>query len=482
MIEMSLAQLAAVVGGAVVGGADADRVSVSGAAAIDSRAVEPGGLFVALAGEHVDGHDYAAAAVAAGAAAVLGSRDCAVPGVLVDDPVAALGLLARHVLDGLPELPVVALTGSAGKTGTKDYLAQVLAGAGATVATQGNYNNELGVPLTVLRVTQATEYLVVEMGARGVGHIAELCRIAPPRVAAVLNIGTAHVGEFGSREYIAQAKGEIVEALPADGTAVLNADDPLTAAMVGRTRARVLRFGAADAAGAAEVGVEVAWREVRLDDLGRATFQLGFGGDWARVTLSQLGEHQVANAAAAAAMALAVGLPLDLVARGLCASRAASHWRMEPHQRADGLLVVNDAYNANPESMQAALETLARIGGNRAGRTVAVLGEMLELGADEERAHRAVGAVAAGAPVDVLVTVGERAAWAADGAEEVPGFAGRVVRAHSGDQALSWLRDNVTAADVVLVKASRGAALEHIADGLLAQVPTPAETEGDGAR
>ncbi|WP_231123851.1 UDP-N-acetylmuramoyl-tripeptide--D-alanyl-D-alanine ligase [Nocardioides sambongensis] len=267
MIPMTLAEIADAVGGTLATPEHAD-VLVTGEAYLDSRAPVPAGLFVAVAGEHVDGHDYAAAAHA-----VLGSRPTDAPTVVVSDPVAALGRLARHVLDRLDAV-VIALTGSQGKTGTKDYLAGVLAavaGAEAVVATAGNHNNELGVPLTVLRATAATRYLVVEMGARGVGHIAYLCRIAPPRVAAVLNVGTAHIGEFGSREAIALAKGEIVEALPADGVAVLNADDDLTAAMATRTPARVVTFGS-------RAGADLLWSGVRTDPLGRPTFQLSGPG------------------------------------------------------------------------------------------------------------------------------------------------------------------------------------------------------------
>ncbi len=272
------------------------------------------GSFVAVPGEHVDGHDFAAAAVAAGAAGVLGARPTGVPTVVVDDPVRALGRLARHVVDTLRPT-VLALTGSQGKTGTKDFLAQVLAAAGETVWTEGNRNNEIGVPLTVLRATPDTRFLVLEMGARGIGHIAELCAIAPPDVAAVLNVGTAHIGEFGSREAIASAKGEIVEALPSTGTAVLNADDDLVAAMARRTSARVLSFG---------VGGDVAWRGLELDELGRPSFELGYDGAWAPLRLLEAGAHQVANAAAAAAMALAVGVPFADIVATLGSARSLS--------------------------------------------------------------------------------------------------------------------------------------------------------------
>ena len=450
---MTLAEIADVVGGAAHG-----EATVTGGAFIDTRTPEPGGLFVAVAGEHADGHDFARAAHEAGAAAVLGSRPTEVPTVVVDDVVHALGLLARHVVDRLPDTLVLAMTGSQGKTGTKDYLAHVLGDAGETVATRGNFNNEIGVPLTVLRATPGTRYLVVEMGARGVGHVAHLCTIAPPTIAAVLNVGSAHIGEFGSREAIALAKGEIVEALPAEGTAVLSADDTLVAAMASRTTATVMTFGTAPAV--------VAVGELTTDEIGRQSFEIVHRGSGATVHLAQIGAYQWRNAAAAAAMALAAGLDLDAVADSLGDAASASRWRMELTERSDGLVVVNDAYNANPESMAAALETLAGIGTRSGRRTVAVLGEMLELGEAADAAHTAVGAYAAEVGVDLLVTVGP-AADAIRHGFEAAGERGVVIATAGRDAAADWLRHNVSAADVVLVKASRGAALELIADDLL---------------
>ncbi|WP_457208257.1 UDP-N-acetylmuramoyl-tripeptide--D-alanyl-D-alanine ligase, partial [Nocardioides sp. P5_C9_2] len=313
-----------------------------------------------------------------------------------------------------------------------------------------------------LRATGETRFLVVEMGARGVGHVGYLCTIAPPTVAAVLNVGTAHIGEFGSREAIAQAKGEIVEALPADGTAVLNADDPLVAAMVERTVARVRTFGAAPA--------DVSVSELTSDELGRQSFDLAFLGSGATVHLAQVGAFQWRNAAAAAAMALAAGVDLDTVADALGDAQSASRWRMEVRERADGAVVVNDAYNANPESMEAALESLQVIGERSGRRTVAVLGEMLELGADASHAHHRVGTFARAAGIDVLVTVGAAAAGLA------AGFGSEAIITAGRDEAVLWLRENVSAADVVLVKASRGAALEVVVEGLLAA--DPGGTEG----
>lgn len=453
MIEMTLAEIAAVVGGVAHG-----EAVVTGGAFIDTRTPEPGGLFVAVAGERVDGHDFAAAARTAGAVAVLGSRPTELPTVVVDDATAALGLLARHVVDRLPDTLVLAMTGSQGKTGTKDYLAHVLSEAGPTVATRGNFNNDLGVPLTVLRATAETRYLVVEMGARGVGHVARLCAIAPPRVAAVLNVGSAHIGEFGSRDAIAVAKGEIVESLPADGTAVLNADDDLVAAMASRTSATVCTFGAA--------GADVAVSEITSDELGRQSFVLAHRGSYASVHLAQVGAYQWCNAAAAAAMALAAGLDLDTVADSLADAGPASRWRMEVTERSDGLVVVNDAYNANPESMKAAVDTLAGMGARSGRRTVAVLGTMLELGAGGPDAHRDVGRHAAESGVDVLLTVGPEAAAIAEG-YAAAAAGGVTIPTVGRGEAVDWLRHNVSAADVVLVKASRGAALELIADDLL---------------
>ncbi len=452
MLALTLQEIADVVGGTVHGDGS---LLVDGPAYLDSRKPEPGGLFVAVVGEHVDGHEYAA-----GAHAVLGSRPTAAPTVVVDDPVPALGRLAGHVARRLGAT-VVAVTGSQGKTGTKDYLAQVLAAAGPTVATAGSFNNELGLPLTVLRADAGTDFLVLEMGARGIGHIAYLCEIAPPSISAVLNVGTAHLGEFGSREAIALAKGEIVEALPVDGTAVLYADDELVAAMAARTSAGVLTFGATG---------DVSWRGVELDDLGRPSFELGHAGEWHRVRLSQSGAHQVANATAAAALAVAAGLPLAKVAPALSAAAAASPMRMELHERADGLLVVNDAYNANPASMTAALEALVAIGARRSRRTIAVLGEMRELGPTSYDEHVGVGRTAAELGVDVLVAVGEEAAGIA------AGFGREAILTAGRAEALDRVSENATGADVVLVKASRGAALESIADALLT-VPL---VEGDG--
>lgn len=473
MIPLTLPEIAAVVGGTVHD--DPEGVTVSAPAFIDSRVAERDGLFVALSGERVDGHDYAGTAVGAGAAAVLGSRPVGVPAVVVDDVTAALAALARHVVAQLRDLTVVGLTGSQGKTSTKDLLAQVLARAGRTVATFGSFNNEIGMPLTALRADVRTQFLVLEMGARGIGHIRELCELTPPTVGLVLNVGKAHLGEFGSQEAIAQAKGELVESVVEGGTAVLNADDPLVSAMASRTAQRVLTFG------------ESAHADVRLENLTtdamtRPSFDLVTAdGSRAHVSLQGLGEHQAGNAAAAAAVALALGMGLDEIATALGKAANLSRWRMEVHERADGVTVLNDAYNANPDSMRVALKSLAEIGRGRPGaRTVAVLGEMRELGAAAREEHDTVGRLAVRLDIHQLVVVGDAARPIHLGACLEGSWGGESVFVDDNDAALAWLRGNLASGDVVLLKASRAAALEQVAAALLedsaARVVEPVET------
>ncbi len=454
---MSLQEVADAVGGRLAG-AEPGTV-LTAPASIDSRAVVPGGLFVAVPGERVDGHDYAAAAVSAGAPAVLAQRDVAAPAVLVDDTTAALGRLAAAVRTRLTGCTVVALTGSQGKTGTKDLLAHLLAPTGAVVATSGSLNNELGVPLTLLRADDDTRFLVCEMGSRGHGHLRYLTDIARPRVGLVLNVGVAHLGQFGSRADIAQAKGELVEALTADGVAVLNADDPLVAAMSARTSARVTTFGEA-------AGADVRIDGLRLDTDGRPAFDLVTATSSEPVALRLLGAHQASNAAAAAAVAVALGVPLSDVAERLSTAEASSRWRMERHERADGVLVINDAYNANPESMRSALETLALVGRGRGARTVAVLGEMLELGATSAEEHEAVGRLVAGLGIGRLVVVGDGARALHAGATGA-GMPVEPVQVADGAAAVAYLTDALGPGDVVLVKASRATGLERVASALL---------------
>jgi len=446
---MMLDEIAAVTGGTLV---NADPAAVvTGSVEYDSRAIGAGGLFVAFAGANVDGHDYADTAMAAGAAGVLGTRDTGRPGVLVEDPLVALARLARVVLDRLPELTVVGLTGSSGKTTTKDYIGQLLARLGPTVAPAGSLNNELGHPYTVLKATPETRFLVLEMGARGIGHIRHLAQVAPPRIGVVLNVGAAHLGEFGSVEGTALAKGELVEALPESGTAVLNADDPLVAGMAARTAARILRFGES-------AGADIRATEVTLDERGRASYLLA----GRPVRLGVVGRHQVSNTLAAAAVAHELGMPLDEVAAALGDVGVVSGRRMDVFDRPDGVTVIDDSYNANPSSTAAALRALAALGPGR--RTVAVLGYMAELGDFEVAGHREVGRLAAQLGVDRLIAVAE-AAPILDGANTVAGWTGEAVAAQDQTEAIAAVDPHP--GDVVLVKGSRYRTWE-VADSLRA--------------
>ena len=360
MIPVTLAQIAALTGGVVVGTDDPDAVLVTGDVVTDSRAAQAGALYVARIGEHADGHAFIPSALANGAVAALVSRVAPdeVPQVVVDDVQAAFASLARWVIDTHSDLLVVGITGSSGKTSTKDLLGEVLRVTGPTIAPEGSFNSEVGVPLTVCRVRPETRNLVGEMGARGVGHIRYLTQIAPPRIGVVLNVGTAHMGEFGSREAIAVAKAELVEALPAHGVAVLNGDDPAVRAMAARTRAQVLLVGEAP-------DCVVRAEHVDLDDRGRPHFDLVTPEGQVPVALDLVGRHHVGNALAVAAVAREVGMSLADIADTLAAARPISRWRMEVTVRSDGVTVVNDAYNANPDSMRAAPEALAAMASGR---------------------------------------------------------------------------------------------------------------------
>jgi UDP-N-acetylmuramoyl-tripeptide--D-alanyl-D-alanine ligase len=408
--------------------------------------VAPGGLFAAFAGENVDGHDFAEQAMAAGAAAVLGTRATAAPTVVVPDTRSALGRLARAVVDRLPGLTIVGITGSSGKTSTKDMVVGLLTRLGPTVGPPGSFNNELGLPHTVLAADEATRFLVLEMGARGKGHISYLCGIAPPRIAVVVNVGVAHIGEFGSVEAIAEAKSELVRALGPDGVAVLNADDERVRAMAELTTATVVPAGEAAAA-------TVRATDVSLDERGRASYTLSTPDGRASVRLHAAGRHQVGNSLLAAAVARAAGMPLPAVAEALSDLAPVSNRRMDVFDRPDGVTVIDDSYNANPASTAAALQALVDIGAGR--RRLAVLGYLAELGDQEREGHKQVGRVAAELGVDRLVVVGAAAAPIHDGAVSVPSWGGESVVVSDQDAAVAWLRGALRPGDVVLVKGSR---------------------------
>ncbi|OZV84699.1 UDP-N-acetylmuramoyl-tripeptide--D-alanyl-D-alanine ligase [Micromonospora echinospora] len=455
MIALTLAELATAVDGRLVGADPTARVR--GPVEFDSRKVRPGGLFVAFDGEKVDGHDYAARAVAGGAVAVLGTREVpGVPMVLVADALAAMGRLARAVVDRLPGLTVIGITGSSGKTTTKDLIAQLTVRLGPTVAPPGSFNNELGHPYTALQAGPETRFLVLEKGARGLGHVRYLCDVVPPRISVVLNVGVAHIGEFGSRETIALAKGELVEALPVDGLAVLNADDPLVAAMADRTRARVVRYGEA-------VDADVRATDVTLDERGRPSYTLVTPEGSVPVRLGLTGRHQVSNSLAAAAVARELGMPLTDLAEALGGLGLVSTRRMDVFDRPDGVTVIDDSYNANPASMAVALRALA--GMRRDGRTIAVLGYMAELGPFEVDGHREVGRLAAELGVDRLLVVDAAAAPIQAGATAVGNWGGESVLLTDQAAAVEVLRSELRPGDVVLVKGSRYRTWE-VADAL----------------
>jgi UDP-N-acetylmuramoyl-tripeptide--D-alanyl-D-alanine ligase len=496
VIPLPLEEIARITRARLDGGADPAAV-VDGPVVIDSRRAGPGGLFAAVEGERADGHDFAAAAMAAGAVAVLATRPCGAPALITDNVPAALARLAQEVVARLPQITIAGITGSSGKTSTKDLTAQLVERLGPTVAPEGSWNNEFGFPLTVLRATRGTRYLVLELAARGAGHIASLCEIAPPRIGAVLNVGHAHTGEFGGIEQVARAKGELPAALPtaaAGGVAILNADDPRVMAMAARTEARVVTFGLAaisarptspaDPVGpigpagptdpanhSSTKAPDFAAAGIRLDDLGRASFTLLTPAGSAPVRLSLHGAHHVPNALAAAAIAAELGLGPAETADALAAATARSGGRMEVRRSPAGVIVVNDAYNANPESVRAALEAVAHMARGR--RSFAVLGQMAELGDESRASHEEIGALAAGTGVTGLIVVGKEAEPILDGALARNGagteWRGEAISVPDGPAAVAALRGRLADGDVVLVKASHAAGLERVAAQLLSQ-------------
>ncbi|MFT4086435.1 MAG: UDP-N-acetylmuramoyl-tripeptide--D-alanyl-D-alanine ligase [Gordonia sp. (in: high G+C Gram-positive bacteria)] len=446
-MHLLASQIAAATGG-VLHGPDVRIDSAS----IDSRSIRPGQLFVPIVAAR-DGHDFIAGAVASGASAYLTDRapDAAVPATAigVTDTALALADLGREARRHFPER-VVGVTGSVGKTSTKDLLAGVLETTYRTAASEKSFNNELGLPLTMLGAPDDTEAVVLEMGARGVGHIALLCDIASPTVGVLTRVEGVHLEMFGTLEDVARAKGELVESLPSAGIAVLNADHPVVAGMSSRTSARVLTYGFENPA-------DVSASNIVLDEALRASFDLHTPWGSTHVALGARGEHQVPNALAAVAAAGGLGVPVEAFADGLAGARL-SGLRMELSTTDAGVTVINDAYNANPTSMAAALSSLARLD---ARRRFAVLGTMAELGADGPAAHRDVARAARDLGVTVIAV--DEPAYG-DDAVHVTGVAGAV-------DALGAL----SAGDAVLVKGSRVAALERRRRPRLAPGQRPSE-------
>ena len=509
MIDLTVAQIAEIVGGelADISAPAAADLHVTGTVEFDSRKVTPGGLFLALPGARSDGHDHAAAAVAAGAVAVLAARPVGVPAIIVspvpptaqrggglagvlehDDDgsgaavLAALAKLAAAVAAELVAggLTIVGITGSSGKTSTKDLLAAVLAPLGEVVAPPGSFNNELGHPWTVLRAAASTDYLILELSARHPGNIAELATIAPPAIGVVLNVGTAHLGEFGSREAITQTKSELPQAVPRSGVVVLNVDDPAVAAMADVTAARVVRVSRHRRTDAGPADV---WAgPVTLDELARSQFTLHSADSDVDIQLAVHGDHQVSNALCAAAVALECGATTEQVSKALAGAGPVSQHRMRVSTRADGVTIIDDAYNANPDSMQAGLQALAWIARGGSGavrrRSWAVLGEMAELGEDAISEHDRIGRLAVRLDVSRLVVVGMGRSMSAmhHGAVMEGSWGGEAAVVADADAALTLLRAELQPGDVVLVKASNAAGLGALADSLLADT---ADGQGD---
>lgn len=466
MLTLPVETLVEIVSGELLAGSSAAMVN---GLATDSRRVEPGVVFVAFPGEYVDGHEYLLDAVAMGARALLVTkgpaemvgaierareRDVAV--IRVADALEAVQALASYHRGRL-FCPVVGVTGSTGKTTTKDFITSVLAVHSRVVATEGNQNNELGVPLTLLRAGADTDVLVVEMAMRGEGQIARLCEIARPTSGIVTNVGTSHLELLGTQEAIVQAKGELVQAIPAEGAVFLNCDDGFSSMLGEMAVAEVVRYGLGEPC-------EVHAREIEVDEDSCASFKLVVGEESRDVKLAVPGRHNVYNALAAAAVGLYLDVGMADVLEGLSTARSGE-MRMQSFQTASGVFVINDAYNANPTSMRAAIETLSEV--STTGKRIAVLGDMAELGSLTELAHFRIGEEVARLPIDFLLTVGVRARRISDGAR-AEGMDDSAIRpCETTDEASEVLDDILASGDVVLVKASRVMGLEQVVEGIV---------------
>jgi UDP-N-acetylmuramoyl-tripeptide--D-alanyl-D-alanine ligase len=442
------------------------NLKVTGKVVIDSRKVSQGDLFVAINGEKVDGHDFCNDAIKKGAVAVVSARELVgIPTLLVkegniasknvDQPtVIALGKLATCLLTKLPNIFKIAVTGSSGKTTTKDLLLDLGNLIGPTVAPVGSYNNEIGMPQTILECDEKTRVLILEMGAREVGNIKKLCEIAKPDTSILLNIGSAHIEIFGSKELILKTKSEIIECLNSDDVAVLNHEDETFSKQ--KTKAKIVSFGLS--------GADVSAKNVVLNEKAQASYELEFEGKVSQVNLKLVGAHQVSNSLAAAAVFIKKGLDIDLVAKTLSNSIPKSKWRMQVEVSSKNITVINDSYNANPESMKAGIRTLKQVGTNK--KTFAILGEMLELGADSQQLHEEVAALVQKLDIKKTLIVGNGAKTVSDFLSKNT-YQGRLEFCKDIDSAISKTKEMVEINDVVLVKASRAIGLERVANALM---------------
>jgi len=449
MIPLTISQISEIVEGKVVG--DGNKL-ITGPAFFDSREIILNGIFLALKGEQVDGHDFALQALSDGAGVVICNREVGPSCILVADVVEAVAKLAAHVRQMISGMKVIAITGSHGKTTTKDLAKHLLSMMGETVAPKSSFNNDLGVPITILECQESTKFCILEMGARQVGDIAKLERRFRPDVGVVLGVGSAHIGVFGSQEVIATAKSEMIINLEPSKTAILGSYDDLTINMRNLTKAKVMTFG------------EKSNDDVRATDIeireGFAHFDLvtSFGRE--SVALRQAGRHQVANALAAAGIATAFNMPIDKISAGLSTAESSSKWRMELHEIA-GRLVINDSYNANPESMYAALDSLRLFAQERGGRAWAFLGKMHELGEYSLSGHHKVSRRAIDLEIDHLVAIG------------TPEYLGETelgsteILLVENIESAREIATGSEAGDVILIKGSRAEGLEKLAELLI---------------
>ena len=449
MIALTLEEIAKIVGGKTFG--DSAKV-ISAAPVFDSRDARKGSLFLALIGETTDGHNFTEEAQSHGATGCMTTREVQGNGVVVPDVLNAVRSLASYVRKQLPDLKVIGITGSSGKTTTKDLLASILSSRAECVWTKASFNNELGAPITLLECDAETKYCILEMGARHQGDIAALCEMAKPNVGVVLRVGTAHLGEFGSVEKIAETKSEMIQGLGPDAVAVLGTYDPHTKAMNSLHKGKVIYFGqdSRDDVRAADVEMREA----------RPHFDLVTPAGRDAVGMRLIGAHQISNALAAAAVCTALDIPIEVIASGLSTSDLASKWRMQTNNVED-LLIINDSYNANPESMNAALDSLLLFAQESGGSSWAFLGQMHELGSQSNALHASVAAHAHELGIDHLVSIGTRAF-----AEGIPAQSATTLHyCEDIAQALS-LVSHFEPGDVVLVKASRSEHFEILSKGL----------------
>ena len=461
MISLRASEIAEIIGGVLHG----DDIEVTSPAFLNSGDCIPGSIFLAIAGERVDGHDYVADAFAHGAALAITSKPVADRSIVVADVTISIGKLAKAVRNKLSSMTVIGITGSQGKTTAKEYLLSILSNQGATIATIGNNNNELGVPLTLLRCTEETRYCIVEIGARHKGDISALAEIAQPSIGVVLRVAAAHIGEFGSIEDIADTKSEMIRALSKEGIAILGNYDPYTPRMTDLHQGKTLVFG------------ESASSDIRATDVdlrgGHPHFELVTPEGRSVVELHQYGLHQIPNALAAAAVGFALGISADAIALSLSSAEITAKWRMEVRE-VDDLLIINDAYNASPDSMVAALETLAHLSQERGGESWAFLGNMRELGEISAQAHASVAASAEQLRIDHLITIA-----APDYRAGLSENSSVVLHEYQDREAALELVSHIHRGDVLLFKASRSDKFEEVAGAVEERWHKKLESEGD---